>query len=178
MNSFCNNCGWLLVEGAKFCPNCGWRVIEHRLQAFPSQQAGTSLQQSSVVRSMPMPQHPRLIDLTTKQGIQVGAKALSAAGAVALAGALLNFPLAIAQLAGYAFYKGVRHVLGSLEVPTDQQVNAVKEIIRAGKHEDVSKLRIKLSREVGLMLGSQVDGVPVRIVVGTSGEILLEVYYK
>ncbi len=62
-------------------------------------------------------------------------------------------------------------------VPSEQQVEALTALIRAGKEQGAEKMIVEVSKEVGLGVGAAVEGCPVRAFAGTSQTIRLEVEY-
>ena len=117
-----------------------------------------------------------MIDVTTAKGIQIAAKKLSA---VELATVLLTLTFTLPALAVNALYKGVQHWNSrNSGIPTDQQVQAVQAIIRAGRVEGACVIKVKANKEVGLALGGHFEGLPIRTFLGRSGEFIIEVKYK
>ncbi|MDD2709502.1 MAG: hypothetical protein PHV34_16065 [Verrucomicrobiae bacterium] len=57
------------------------------------------------------------------------------------------------------------------------QKNAVIDLIRAGRENGVESMTIKLDQTIGLDLGAEVDGIPVRLKAGEGGCVVLNVKY-
>jgi hypothetical protein len=60
---------------------------------------------------------------------------------------------------------------------TESQKNAVIEIIQAGRKNGVKKMCVKIDRTAGLDFGADIDGVPIKMKMGDSGTISIEVDY-
>jgi hypothetical protein len=61
---------------------------------------------------------------------------------------------------------------------TEAQKNAAVDLIRAGRDHGVDKMTIKLQRTAGIDLGSEVDGIPIKLKVGDSGTVEIAVQYR
>jgi hypothetical protein len=99
-------------------------------------------------------------DLTTKSGFKASSEWLKQYGW------LLN-------PAAWIIWK-----LLSPEITTEKQVALVKELISAGRNNNVNKMRIKVSHQTGIDLGTNVDGTPVSIKAGNNGCVDLEVEFS
>jgi hypothetical protein len=60
----------------------------------------------------------------------------------------------------------------------EAQKKAAVEIIKAGREQNVDTIRITLDQKAGLDLGSDVEGIPIKAMAGTSGQMVIEVTYK
>src|SRR6266511_2665706 len=61
---------------------------------------------------------------------------------------------------------------------TEAQKNTAVDLIRAGRDHGVDKMTIKLQRTAGIDLGSEVDGIPIKLKVGDSGTVEIAVQYR
>jgi len=61
---------------------------------------------------------------------------------------------------------------------TEAQKNAAVDLIRAGRDHGVHKMTIKLERTAGIDLGSEVDGIPIKLKIGDSGTVEIAVQYR
>lgn len=76
----------------------------------------------------------------------------------------------------YLLLKGLSSLFSA--PPTEQQVEAVKELIKTGQERGVKKMKFRVDKSVGFSVGSEVSGVPVRTTLGTDQTMLLEVEFK
>ncbi|MBO3461196.1 hypothetical protein G7B40_037695 [Aetokthonos hydrillicola Thurmond2011] len=58
------------------------------------------------------------------------------------------------------------------------QKEAAIELIKAGKENDVDEMTITVDQVVGLDLGSDIEGIPIKCKIGKSGHMIIEVKYK
>ena len=58
-----------------------------------------------------------------------------------------------------------------------KQVQIVEEAIRAAKANGVQHLKLKVNREVGVALKSELHGIPFTMSAGTSNDMILEVTF-
>ena len=68
--------------------------------------------------------------------------------------------------------------LFSVEKEIEEQREAAVRIIQAGKENGVDELEITMSEKAGLSLESSVEGFPVELIAGKSGNMTLKVKYK
>lgn len=68
--------------------------------------------------------------------------------------------------------------LATTESTIDQQKKAAVEIIKQGKESSISRIKITLDQKAGLDFGAEVEGLPVKMMMGKSGSMTLEVEYK
>ena len=57
------------------------------------------------------------------------------------------------------------------------QKQAAIDLIKAGRENDVSSIEITLDQMAGLDLGSDVEGIPIKVKVGKSGHMTIRVEY-
>ena len=62
--------------------------------------------------------------------------------------------------------------------PTFRQKKDVIKLVKKGKNLGFKKIRINVSHEAGINLGSDVKGIPIKAKVGNSGNMEIEVEYK
>lgn len=74
---------------------------------------------------------------------------------------------------GWLLKKGL-----SPEISTEKQIEAARTLIIEGKKQGVKKMQIKVSHKVGGKLGSEVDGNPIKLEIGHSGDTVVIVEYK
>jgi acylphosphatase len=58
------------------------------------------------------------------------------------------------------------------------QKDAAVEIIRAGRENNVKKMKITMDQTAGIDMGSDVEGIPLKIKLGNSGKVIIEVEYS
>jgi hypothetical protein len=63
-------------------------------------------------------------------------------------------------------------------VSNEKQIEAAKSLIVAGKENGVKKMKIKVSKKAGIDIGTNVDGLPVKVMAGIDGNVELEVEYS
>jgi hypothetical protein len=66
----------------------------------------------------------------------------------------------------------------SPEISTEKQVEAAEKLIKAGKNEGVKEMHLKVSHDAGVKLGTNVEGVPLKIKIGNNGSMDVKVVYK
>lgn len=66
----------------------------------------------------------------------------------------------------------------SVQKEIEEQREAAIRIIQAGKENGVDELEITMSEKAGLSLGSSVEGFPVELNAGKSGNVTVKVKYK
>ncbi|WP_019502006.1 hypothetical protein [Pseudanabaena sp. PCC 6802] len=67
---------------------------------------------------------------------------------------------------------------GAVTKEIELQTKAATEIIRVAKENDVDELEITMSEKAGLSLGANVEGFPIELIAGSSGNMKLKVKYK
>jgi hypothetical protein len=67
---------------------------------------------------------------------------------------------------------------GAVTKEIEEQRKTAIEIIRAGKENGVDELEITMSEKAGLSLGSNVEGFPIELMAGSSGNMKLKIKYK
>jgi hypothetical protein len=102
------------------------------------------------------------IDLTTPQGRQ------NAIDLFDRFGWIVSWPVWLARQA---------FTVADAPATTEAQKNAVIEIIQAGRKNGVKKMSVKIDRTAGLDFGADIDGVPIKMKMGDSGTISIEVEY-
>ena len=58
------------------------------------------------------------------------------------------------------------------------QKNVAIDLIRAGKEHGVEQMTIVLDQTIGMDIGAEVDGVPIKVKIGDSGHVVVSVKYK
>ena len=58
------------------------------------------------------------------------------------------------------------------------QKEAATELIKAGRKQNVDKMKITLDQTAGLDLGGDVEGIPIKCKIGKSGHMTIEIKYK
>lgn len=99
-------------------------------------------------------------DLTTKSGYKAAMDAFENWGWVI-------------SLPGWILWK-----VFSPEVSTKKQTEAAIELIKAGRQQNVEKMKIKVSHQAGIDIGADVEGIPIRVKIGDAGLCEVEVEYK
>ena len=104
-------------------------------------------------------------DLTTPEGREAAIEAFDKYGWA------LNLWVWLARKT----YKAMRD---NAVATTEAQKSAAIDLIKAGRDNNVESMRIKLDRTAGIDLGSEVEGIPIKLKVGDSGTVEVEVHYK
>lgn len=82
----------------------------------------------------------------------------------------------------YYLLKGLKSLFGSNSPfsapPTEQQIEAVKDLIKTGKERGVKTMKFRVDKRVGFSIGSEVNGIPIHTTLGTDQTMLLEVEFK
>lgn len=60
----------------------------------------------------------------------------------------------------------------------EEQKKAAVEIIKAGQEAGVDELEITMSERAGIGLKSELEGLPIDLIAGSSGKFTLKVKYK
>jgi len=66
----------------------------------------------------------------------------------------------------------------SPEKSTEKQAEVARQLIIEGKKQGVKKMNVKVGHDAGINIGSNVEGIPLKVKVGNSGYIEIEVEYK
>lgn len=117
----------------------------------------------------------RSFDLTTSEGMSKALRAAKDPDLLMLIGG--PFP----YLAKKLFDKGaelIREAASSTNSTIQEQRQAAVEIIKAGKDNNASSLEVTLDQKAGIDLGSEIEGIPFKFSVGTSGKMTIKVEYK
>ena len=112
-------------------------------------------------------------DLTTRDGLLEAVKQLKDKDLLLL---LVPGLGPMAYLGKKAIDAGEK-LFASTEATIEQQRQAAVEIIKAGKDSGAESLEVTLSQKAGLNFGSDVDGIPIQVMVGKSGSMTLKVKY-
>ncbi len=102
-------------------------------------------------------------DLTNRKGLQKANRWLSALG-------WFLFPE----------FQIIKYTLNLFERVTsnEDQANIVEQLISKGKEKGVKKMKIKINKNAGINLGTNIDGIPINAKVGVDGTIEIEVEYQ
>jgi hypothetical protein len=117
----------------------------------------------------------RSFDLTTSTGLNDALRAAKNPDLLLLIGGPIPY------LAKKLFDKGVdliREASNSTNTTIQEQRKAAVEIIKAGKDNNASSLEVTLDQHVGIDLGSEIEGIPLKFTVGKSGKMTIKVEYK
>jgi hypothetical protein len=88
---------------------------------------------------------------------------------------------------GYDIYKLLieplaQRVISAATIKPGNDLENIKEIIKSGKENGVDELEIKVSKEVGINIGTNLEklGVPcdINFNIGSQGETIINVKYK
>jgi hypothetical protein len=101
-------------------------------------------------------------DLTTREGLGNAAKD----GGLAYLALIAVGPLG---LLGFALYK-----LFSVE----KEADVAADLIRQGKANGVSEMRIKLRKKAALKLGGDVEGIPLKVEGDLGNTVVVHVRYR
>lgn len=112
-------------------------------------------------------------DLTTKDGLLEAANQIKDKDLLLL---LVPGFGPFAYLGKKAIDAGER-LFASTETTIDQQRRAAIEIIKAGRESGAESLEVTLSQQAGLDFGSDIEGIPVKVVIGKTGNMTIKVKY-
>lgn len=88
---------------------------------------------------------------------------------------------------GYDFYKFLveplaQKVIESANLSSESDIENIKEIIRAGKENNVDELEIKFNKDLGIDMGTNLNSVGIpfdaKFKVGSKGETVINIKYK
>lgn len=88
---------------------------------------------------------------------------------------------------GYDLYKFLveplaKKVLGSANLTSGDDIENIKEIIRAGQENNVDELEIKINKDLGIDIGAGLNSVGIpfdaKFKVGSKGEMIINIKYK
>ncbi len=88
---------------------------------------------------------------------------------------------------GYDLYKFwveplAKKVIGSANLTSGDDIENIKEIIRAGQENNVDELEIKINKDLGIDIGTNLNSVGIpfdaKFKVGSKGETIINVKYK
>jgi len=88
---------------------------------------------------------------------------------------------------GYDLYKFwveplAKKVVGSANLTSGDAIENIKEIIRAGQENNVDELEIKINKDLGIDIGTDLNSVGIpfdaNFKVGSKGETIINVKYK
>lgn len=94
-------------------------------------------------------------------------------GLLAAGGGALLGPLGVLV---YPAYKLIKRSLSTSKA-SKEQAEAAVEIIKAGREAGVKRMTVEVDNQAGLDIGSDIEGIPVRCMVGSKGRVRLEVEY-
>lgn len=113
-------------------------------------------------------------DITTKEGIK---KAITAMGDNDLL--LLLIPgFGMGVYAGKKIFDFASSFSAATEATLEQQKKAAIEIIKQGKKSGATRIKVTLDQKAGFDFGSEIEGIPVKMMMGKFGRMTLEVEYK
>lgn len=101
---------------------------------------------------------------------------------------IVAFPNGLKSLIpGYDIYKLMiepltQKIISSAKVQPGNDLENIREIIRSGKENGVDELEIKISKESGINIGTDLDGIGipcnVDFRVGAESETIINIKYK
>ena len=100
---------------------------------------------------------------------------------------VLKRELLMGLIPGYFFYKLIikslaRKVINSATLTSPNDVENIKELIKAGKNNNVDEMNITINKDCGIDIGTKLSsvGVPadIKFKVGAKGETTINVKYK
>jgi len=113
-------------------------------------------------------------DITTTEGLKAAIEELGNKDLL-----LFLIPgIGPAAYVGKKIYDLASSVYSTTELTIEQQKKAAVEIIKQGKESDASRIKVTLDQKAGLDIGSEIQGMPVKMMMGKSGNMTLEVEYK
>ena len=77
---------------------------------------------------------------------------------------------------GFEFFSDVLN--NANERTLQEQRKTAVDIIKAGKESGVDEIEIELDQKVGVDIGADLEGIPVKFMVGKNGKMKLKVKYK
>lgn len=72
----------------------------------------------------------------------------------------------------------VEYLRSTSEVSPEKQTEAAERIIAAGRLHNAKRVRLKVSKTVGVKLKANIEGADVSTTLGTDGAMELDVEYK
>ena len=66
----------------------------------------------------------------------------------------------------------------SPEKSSEKQIEIARNLIIEGKKQGVKKMTVKVGHEAGINIGIPIENIPLKIKVGNSGDMEIEVEYK
>jgi len=66
----------------------------------------------------------------------------------------------------------------SPEITTEKQLQTVEKLIVAGRKNGAKRMKIKVGHNVGVDIGTNINGIPVKVKIGNDGFAEIEVEYK
>jgi len=60
----------------------------------------------------------------------------------------------------------------------EEQRKTAIELIKAGRDNDVDEMKITVDQTAGIDIGTKIEDIPVKAMIGKSGKMTLEVKYK
>lgn len=116
-------------------------------------------------------------DLTTKEGLRAAIEQLKDKDLLLLLIPVYGPAAYIGKKAAEAVEAAGR-LFVSTESTVEQQTKAAVEIIKAGKEAGAESLEVILSQQAGIDLGSEIDGIPIKVIIGKSGKMTIKVTYR
>lgn len=104
-------------------------------------------------------------DLTTKEGLKNGLEYIKMNPDILLQGPLVHL-----------LTKSITSFLDTKE-KTKKQAELAYELIKKGKKDNLKSMKIKVSEEAGVDLQSTIKEFPLKIKVGSKGNMEIEVTY-
>ena len=66
----------------------------------------------------------------------------------------------------------------SPEITTEKQAEIARKLIVEGRNQGVKKMHIKVSHDAGIDLGTNVEGIPIKVKAGNNGCMEVDVEYS
>lgn len=114
-------------------------------------------------------------DLTTPKGMTKAVADYAKENPTMAALAAMN-PL-VAVL-GHTIYKSALLLFEHPEKMIEAQRKTAVDIIKAGKENEVSKVRVTLNQKAGIDIGGALEGYSLKFSVGTDNNMTIEAEYK
>jgi hypothetical protein len=117
-------------------------------------------------------------DLTTPEGIAKAIKDYAKNNYVKAAVHAINPLIALPTILGNAIFELGSKLAEHPEKMIEAQRKAAVDIIKAGKKNGASKIRVTLDQKAGIDIGGALEGYELKFAVGTNNKMTIEVDYK
>jgi hypothetical protein len=86
--------------------------------------------------------------------------------------------LSIPGYAWYGLFSWIKSFYSSSHKTLELQKEMAIALIKEGADRGVKRMRVKIDKSIGVNIGSDIEGIPVKLNIGTDGTMEIEVEYK